>query len=406
MMSASMDTVTIKQICILAIFGAFIYLVTRLFLRSRLLPSSSRRRRRRGASRSWPTVHALTNFNYAETPPIKHRPFQPTYNLSMALQRCDPSTLVVMDSTYLERINLRRQLMKTHREVTLGANAIATSAVAQLYDWLMPVYLPTRFPDMFQLRRSQLYAKVTDETFPAFYDIVAQNVSRETAAASAHDPAIAAATTAEEALRTLSSIIDMEFAILLPRRPQSNDERIGYVLEADALVSPNGFNTRFKLSLPLAAIHGPVRGYAKKLEKSMDRYFERLKVGKWVQLSNWSVQTHDQFYVPGDEEGGVANHFRPGQKPPTETPPVYIDRCRLRCESQKLFRMPGGAIVFAFKTYLYLLEDVKAEGKDVAERLAEAIEGMRKGNVPDVWWYKKGFEWGGSVVDYLREGWD
>ena len=49
---------------------------------------------------------------------------------------------------------------------------------------------------------------------------------------------------------------------------------------------PNGFDTRLKLGLKLREIHDPVPGYAEKLERSMDRFFERLEVGKVVRRVN------------------------------------------------------------------------------------------------------------------------
>jgi hypothetical protein len=56
--------------------------------------------------------------------------------------------------------------------------------------------------------------------------------------------------------------------------------------------------------------------------------------------------------------------------------------------------------VFAFKTYLYGLEEVKAEGS--REALAEAIEGFAKGSVPEMEVYKSGVVWGEKVKEYLR----
>ena len=64
-------------------------------------------------------------------------------------------------------------------------------------------------------------------------------------------------------------------------------------------------------------------------------------------------------------------------------------------------------MVFAFKTYLYRLDEIKAEAQiegerrksreqaegestlTTAEQLAEAIDGMRKGSAPEVWEYKR-----------------
>ena len=80
---------------------------------------------------------------------------------------------------------------------------------------------------------------------------------------------------------------------------------------------------------------------------------------------------------------------------------VKIEDCRLRSERQTVHRMPKtGAIVFAFKTYQYRLEDVKAEGNGPA--LADAIDGLKLGNVPDMQYYKRGVVWGEPVQEYLR----
>lgn len=49
---------------------------------------------------------------------------------------------------------------------------------------------------------------------------------------------------------------------------------------------PNGFNTATKLNLELRDIHTPIPQYKEKLEKSMDRYFEKLKAGKFIQRAN------------------------------------------------------------------------------------------------------------------------
>lgn len=73
----------------------------------------------------------------------------------------------------------------------------------------------------------------------------------------------------------------------------------------------------------------------------------------------------------------------------------------LRCERQTLHRLPtSGAIVFAFHTYLYPIEEVKLDGS--GEDLALAIEGLTKGSVPDIFTYKNGEKWAEAVLQYLR----
>lgn len=81
---------------------------------------------------------------------------------------------------------------------------------------------------------------------------------------------------------------------------------------------------------------------------------------------------------------------------------VEIAQCRLRTERQTLHRLPGtGALVFAFKSYLYGLDEVKGE-EGMGEALAEAIEGFEKGSVPEMKVYKRQVVWGDKVCEYLR----
>lgn len=64
-------------------------------------------------------------------------------------------------------------------------------------------------------------------------------------------------------------------------------------------------------------------------------------------------------------------------------------------------RLPQSkAILFSFKTYLYPISEIKEEG--LGEVLADAIEGLRTGNVPSMHFYKKAAVWGASVQKYLR----
>lgn len=71
----------------------------------------------------------------------------------------------------------------------------------------------------------------------------------------------------------------------------------------------------------------------------------------------------------------------------------------MRCERQVVNRLPrSGAIVFTFKTYLYPLSDIKAEGSGPA--LADAIDGLS--NVDGMPRYRGSLSWGAAVKHYLR----
>lgn len=73
----------------------------------------------------------------------------------------------------------------------------------------------------------------------------------------------------------------------------------------------------------------------------------------------------------------------------------------LRIELQTLTRLPStSSLVFSFKTYMYPVDDIKKEG--LGPDLAEAIQGLKKGNAPAMWVYKGGVKWGEELCEYLR----
>lgn len=70
-------------------------------------------------------------------------------------------------------------------------------------------------------------------------------------------------------------------------------------------------------------------------------------------------------------------------------------------ELQTLTRLPQtNAILFSFKTYMYPLSEIKAEGS--GPDFADAIDGLRAGNAPGMWVYKGGGKWAERICEYLR----
>ena len=161
--------------------------------------------------------------------------------------------------------------MEDHPETVLAAEEIVKPAVDEFYTWLVGTYLPTRFPRMFQIlpavnnRSSVLYSTATNEHFP-----------------------LNPAEKPLETLHTLGGLVEDDLLFLLP-----SSDGDGYTLKGFVTCFPSGFNTAKKLNLKLRDIHKPVPHYKQKLEKSMDRYFSRLKVGKFIKRANVSrIQGH------------------------------------------------------------------------------------------------------------------
>ena len=141
----------------------------------------------------------------------------------------------------------------------------------------------------------------------------------------------------------------------------------------------------------------------------MDRYFSKLEPGKSVTRKNWSISIDTPLYAsPARLDSGLDGpgdmHLYEGQEvEPLKS--IEPEKCFLRVERQTLYRLPKSrAIVFAFKTYLYGLVDIKEGkyGKGKAEELAEAVDGLKGGSVPATHFYKRGVVWGEAVKRYLR----
>ena len=376
-------------------------------------------------------IDPLPDFDWKSTPPIKLRPFKPKYHLTMGecwsrISNRDPirgldwecrltspgletipmSELLQMDETYLSRIQLRRQIMESHASSTLACNAVAEPATFELYEWLVGTYLPRRFPTCFELVSNET---VSGDTVSEKQHQQGQEQNKPThllnKTTSEHIPL--QTTSPLIALRTLGSHIDTDFLILLPKQTEGDEEnepQIAYHLEAFTTTFPSGFSTLSKLSLPLSAIHTPVPQYGRKIGKSMDRFFARLETGKLVRRANWTITTTPDLFV----ESGTHFHGFDAMSPAEQEVSIAEQRrdldvgeMRLRCERQTLMRLPlSGALVFAFKTYVTSLEEVKEEGN--GEALAEATEGFKKGSVPEMDTYKRAVVWGDLVREFLR----
>lgn len=217
-----------------------------------------------------------------------------TDNFESALETLDPSELILMDKTYKDRLLYRRSLLHRHHDIVVATHnedkdPRVRAAVCELYRFLFATYLPRRYPDMFRLHevaatdtgRDSNYMFencVMGETYPA-------EVPREMAT--------------EQALETILKNVDEDYLILLPDPTTSStgeedasspdDVQTKYTLYAYETCYPAGFNPREKIGRRLAAIHGPVPGYKAKLERSMDRFFDRIEVGKFVKRANWGI---------------------------------------------------------------------------------------------------------------------
>ncbi|KIX08189.1 uncharacterized protein Z518_02845 [Rhinocladiella mackenziei CBS 650.93] len=222
-------------------------------------------------------IEPLHNFDWRTTEPLQFRPFKPVYHLSMSLENPHVSELIEMDKHYLDRIMLRRQLIRDHEDKVIAVCDGVKQAIDELYSWLATIYLPIRFPTMFQITtngstgQAALFNKVISEISP-----------------------LCPEPTADATLRRLGGLVKDDILFLQP-----TEDGDGYKLKAFVACFPNGFNPREKLDMKLRRIHESVPKYKDKLEKSMERWFDGLEVGRVVKRCN-AISTHDRLYAPAD----------------------------------------------------------------------------------------------------------
>ena len=175
--------------------------------------------------------------------------------------------MVEIDKYYVDRMTMRKELMQEHMDQIIGHTSLAAQSIDELYSWMVTSFLPTRFPTVFtkmvnpDTGNIELFNMITSDYIP-----------------------LQPAPSPEQTLRNLAIMVEEDFMFLLPA-----EDGDGYQLKAFLVCFPNSFNAPGILNLKLRDIHAPVPGYKEKLEKSMDRWFDRLEVGKVVRRVNVSV---------------------------------------------------------------------------------------------------------------------
>ncbi|KAJ5141800.1 hypothetical protein N7526_002795 [Penicillium atrosanguineum] len=331
-------------------------------------------------------IDELENFHLDSSEPPKFRPFKPKYHLTMGLETLGCSDFLIFDKTYPERLKIRRSLVQQHPEDVIGiisdSDARIRLAVEELYSHLFKIYLPARYPSIFKTTRDK-----TDH-INSVENLITGSII----------PADAESISLHVALKIISENIDEDFFILLPHKTDEDTPGdVVYVLEAYSACFPSGFQPRDKIGKRLADIHRPVPKYKEKLQKSMDRFFARLEAGRLVKRVNWAVTVDEELYSNFDKSGPAFE----GTLKKMTMKDLDLNKTFLRSERQTLHRLPASdAIVFAFHTYLYPIQDIKAEGS--GEDLALAIDGLQSGSVPEIFTYKNGEKWADAVKQYLR----
>jgi hypothetical protein len=136
---------------------------------------------------------------------------------------------------------------------------------------------------------------------------------------------------------------------------QSDGEN--YRLTAGAVCFPSNWRLADKIGHTLAEVHGPVPGYADKLEKPVDRFFRNLSADAIVWRTNWAIHDSPTLFKAAHEatsdDATTDDPTTDDPAPATVTSGNAGETLWFRVERQTLRRLPqSGAVLFTIRTHL------------------------------------------------------
>lgn len=304
------------------------------------------------------------DFKWDEKQPATTYPFKDReYKLTMGIGTFTADDWLLIEDTYLDRIEEKTKIItnshpKYPSDRDLAASTVFTSpigepAIREFYDVVVQ-YMCDKYPMYFQKStdKALIHNAITNEDIPSSSDGV--DVQR--------------------LLFNLVRTIEEDFIIMMPD-PSLDDPEFEneYYFKGGVFAFAAGFDPIDKFNKPLTSIHDPIPGYKSKLRLSMNRYFNKLATGTFVGRANFSVQTHDKFYVDDENKGYHLTDEELKKAIPFESLD-FNKQVFYRSERQMLTRLPkSGAIVFTIRTYLHPFSDFKNQPEEVTQRFIGAL---------------------------------
>ncbi|KAJ5678576.1 uncharacterized protein N7477_004209 [Penicillium maclennaniae] len=352
----------------LPFLGLLVSILTWLFTRWPIQQKSRPQQMKEKAEE--PFVTPLPNSQSADpdsTSPRLYRPFRhgPNY-ITMGIRKLNWNNWIEMDSYFLRYHDMKAsELKKDFKEhVKYVDNALTRDACFELNEELVR-YLVHRYPNIYRLEGGKVHNSLTGEEF-AF-----------------------PAATPDEALATSALLVQDDLVIMI-----LDGE---YHLDAAAVCLPGFWRLKEKFRMSLDTLHfeAGVPHYAAKLQKAMNKFFQKLTPDKPVERNNFFIQLDDGLHWShrmGEQTGSeVASWATANSKG------LSVEEIHFRSERQTLRRLPRSkAIVFTIRTYFEPVTKL-AQEPHVPGRLAEAIRSWDE----TVSFYKGKSHWDKLLLPYL-----
>ncbi|KAF5234308.1 hypothetical protein FAUST_7693 [Fusarium austroamericanum] len=297
--------------------------------------------------------------------PVLYRPFRHGPNfITMGIRKLDWDHWIQMDKYYPRYHDIKAAELKKDFEghVKFVDTPELRLACFEVYDEVTG-YLTERYPKIFTIADGFLRNAVTGEKF-------------------AHPPTDLHTAMANAALCVQEDLIIM-----------AKEDDGQYHLDGAAVCLPGFWRVKekYRMSLDTLHIEAGVPHYQEKLQKSMNRYFDKMGPEQTITRNNLDDGLHWSHRM------GPQNGNDPASWATANDQGITINDLHFRSERQTLRRLPkSGVLLFTVRTYFEPISKI-AQEPHIPGRLAEAIR-----NWDDtVSHYKGKSHWDKILLPYL-----
>ncbi|KAK5172376.1 uncharacterized protein LTR77_004015 [Saxophila tyrrhenica] len=304
----------------------------------------------------------------------------------MGLQKTDLERWIEIDKSYLQKYQIKKSLIHTHRDEVTCASPECKGPAHEALLLLVDV-LTQRYPSMFvKPNGHSIKNLVTGD----MWDLKPSSTNWEK-----YHP-----------LEVMGLLATDDFFIL------ENDPTTGVTaLKGGCVCFPGkricephlylsdsadnqltaGWKIEERVGLSLWQIHaGKVPHYEQALSKSMDRFFLRMKSGNLTSRFNYAIDDSDDLFRRHSHHNLSNEH---------DAPLLKLEDLHLRVERQVLQRLPeSGALLFSIRTYVTPITEVT---KDRA--VAEALRTSTRSYDEKLSAYKNQPLWNDALQKHLSE---
>ncbi len=187
-------------------------------------------------------------------------------------------------------------------------------------------------------------------------------------------------------------LVQEDMIIMLPPDTKKTSASTGWWLAAGSVAFPSRWSLKEKFGQSMDIIHAPVPFYKKRIQATVNNFFNRMPFGDIYARRNWSLYDNSYLRHDGSEQSSkIVKKLI--------TPNNIGEKLWLRVERQTIRKLKRtGAILFTIRIHLRQLKHV-VSFNGVAQRLSKALSALP----PEMQEYKQTNVFADSAQTYLNK---